>query len=105
MPPFSLKFVRSAFFCAAFCSAVCAQAQDNPPKQPSADDPSDHFRRGVEALEAKDRARALEEFRAAQRLAPALRTLWNIVVMEIELGRPLDAHRDLLAYRELAGAK
>jgi hypothetical protein len=91
-----MRHFRAISCCALVLTIGVASAE------PARDDPSDHFRRAVEALRAQDRAGALAEFRAAETLAPAPTTLWNIVVLEIELGMTREAHRDLLAYRELA---
>src|SRR5262249_37069135 len=82
-------------------AAQGASAQD---ARKDAEEAALHFQRAVEALKAQDRAAALREFRKAEDLAPAASTLCNIAVLEVARARPLDATRDLLAYRERAGS-
>ena len=77
-----------------------AWAQEDPRETASR-----HFEEGTTALESGEDERALESFRAAQALVPNGTTLWNIVVLELRLGRTLEAHRDLGIYIELAGSE
>src|SRR5260370_5495725 len=109
MELFGSGFARNRIRHAAGCllglalsvRAVHAEDKSRAPGDAS-DDPSAHFRRAVQMLSDKDRKGALDEFRIAERLTPTATTLWNIVVLEIDLGMTPDAHRDLVAYRQLA---
>src|SRR6202142_3534751 len=59
---------------------------------------SNHFKRGLQLFDEADYTLALVEFERAYQLAPNYRALYNIALVDMQLGRYADAARTLEQY-------
>ena len=59
---------------------------------------SNHFKRGLQLFDEADYTLALVEFERAYQLAPNFRALYNIALVDMQLGRYADAARTLEQY-------
>jgi hypothetical protein len=64
----------------------------------SSEEASNHFKRGLQLFDEGDYTLALVEFERAYQLAPNYRALYNIALVDIQLGRYADAARTLEIY-------
>jgi hypothetical protein len=65
---------------------------------PAGEEASNHFKRGLQLFDEADYTLALVEFSRAYQLAPNFRALYNIALVDIQLGRYADAARTLEQY-------
>jgi len=95
---------------AVFAGAVTAKAA--PPAGPPAsaassaagEEASNHFKRGLQLFDEADYTLALVEFERAYELAPNYRALYNIALVDMQLGRYADAARTLEQYMHDGGS-
>ncbi|MDP9036682.1 MAG: tetratricopeptide repeat protein [Myxococcota bacterium] len=69
-----------------------------PPADHSGEEASDHFKRGLQLFDEGDYTLALVEFERAYQLAPNYRALYNIALVDVQLGRYADAARTFEDY-------
>ncbi len=86
--------------------------QDSPPSQspsstpssvPAGEEASTRFKRGLQLFDEGDYALALVEFERAYQLAPNYRALYNIGLVNVQLGRYADATRTFNRYLQDGG--
>jgi hypothetical protein len=70
----------------------------SPPPAAEADEASTRFKRGLQLFDEGDYTLALVEFERAYQLAPNYRALYNIALVDTQLGRYADASRTLEQY-------
>jgi hypothetical protein len=90
------RALRGGAFCACLLGAAAAAA--GPPEPSVVQRASDEFDRAMAHWERGDKYLALQGFREAHALVPSDATLWNVIVVEHEIGLWADAHRDLATY-------
>ena len=82
--------------------AYGAPPPDAPPAAAAAssagEEASNHFKRGLQLFDDSDYTLALVEFERAYQLAPNYRALYNIALVDMQLGRYADAARTLEQY-------
>lgn len=91
------RALRGAAACACLLGAAAASAAE-PPEPAVVQRASDEFDRAMASWQRGDKLLALQGFRDAHALVPTDATLWNVIVVEHEIGLPADAHRDLDVY-------
>ncbi|MDP9151192.1 MAG: PEGA domain-containing protein [Myxococcota bacterium] len=79
-------------------------ARDGPSADRSGEEASDHFKRGLQLFDDGDYTLALVEFERAYQLAPNYRALYNIALVDMQLGRYADAARTFEEYLRDGGA-
>ncbi len=77
--------------------------KDAPPPT-DAEEASTHFKRGLQLFDEGDYTLALVEFERVYQLAPNYRALYNIALVDMQLGRYADAARTLDQYVHDGGA-
>src|SRR5262245_21408986 len=90
------RILAAAALCA--CVARAAPAFTGPPEPATVQRAADQFDQAMASWQRGDKILALRGFRDAHALVPTDATLWNVIVVEQELGLPADAHRDLDTY-------
>jgi len=76
---------------------VAAPTATNAPSS-AGEEASNHFKRGLQLFDEADYTLALVEFERAYQLAPNYRALYNIALVDMQLGRYADAARILAQY-------
>jgi hypothetical protein len=80
-------------------AAAPAPATVKPAAAPAAgEEASNHFKRGLQLFDDGEYTLALVEFERAYQLAPNYRALYNIALVDMQLGRYADASRTLEQY-------
>lgn len=103
-----LSFALAAL--AVFAGALPAQAAPpagpaaTPTSSPAGEEASNHFKRGLQLFDEADYTLALVEFERAYELAPNYRALYNIALVDMQLGRYADAARTLEQYMHDGGS-
>jgi hypothetical protein len=70
----------------------------SPATSAAGEEASNHFKRGLQLFDEADYTLALVEFERAYQLAPNYRALYNIALVDMQLGRYADAARTLDQY-------
>jgi len=95
---------------AAGASAPAGAASTSPPAstgpgtEPAGEEASTRFKRGLQLFDEGDYTLALVEFERAYQLAPNYRALYNIALVNVQLGRYADASRTFEQYLHDGGA-
>jgi hypothetical protein len=79
-------------------SSVGGTATEAPVAAAGVEEASTHFKRGLQLFDEGDYTLALVEFERAYQLAPNYRALYNIALVDVQLGRYADAARTLEQY-------
>jgi hypothetical protein len=105
-----ISALAGVFFLAAAGSAHAAPPAGGAPKagvsggsvpteaDHAGEEASNHFKRGLQLFDEGDYTLALVEFERAYQLAPNYRALYNIALVDMQLGRYADAARTLDQY-------
>jgi hypothetical protein len=79
-------------------SAAATPARPAAPSSAAGEEASNHFKRGLQLFDDGEYTLALVEFSRAYQLAPNYRALYNIALVDMQLGRYADAARTLEQY-------
>jgi Tetratricopeptide repeat/PEGA domain len=82
----------------AFAAPPAGASAPKAAAAPAGEEASDHFKRGLQLFDEGDYTVALVEFERAYQLAPNYRALYNIALVNMQLGRYADAARTLEKY-------
>jgi tetratricopeptide (TPR) repeat protein len=85
-------------------AAEPAAPRANTPASDAQEEASVHFKRGLQLFDEGDYTLALVEFERAYQLAPNYRALYNIALVDVQLGRYADAARTFTQYLHDGGS-
>ncbi len=94
----------TVFVCASPARAEPAAGGAVPAASGAGEEASNHFKRGLQLFDEADYTLALVEFERAYQLAPNYRALYNIALVDVQLGRYADAARTLEQYLHDGGS-